>query len=176
MTWSPRRPREEPPPIVVSEPEPAALATPSPATKACLKCAERVLADAQVCRYCRHEFVRQRHWYDRWKWAGAVLAAILAVAYFTGGLDEPLSSLGLNTQTCAENLFGNRMCGDELVAFCEDNYNPGANGDTCDTVLTDAGVDLDQIVADKRTDQRIYERCIDDAIKKGGTGSDCSLP
>ena len=35
---------------------PASAPPPAPATKVCPDCAETVLADARICRFCRHEF------------------------------------------------------------------------------------------------------------------------
>ena len=65
---------------------------------------------------------------------GLVIAAV-AWLYATGSLDEPLSSVGLNRHPCAENLFGNTMCGDELKSFCKEFYT-SSNKETCDEVLS----------------------------------------
>lgn len=68
--------------------------------------------------------------------AAAVIGVLLVLLYTIGALDEPLSSVGLNKGTCAENAFGNKMCGDELKEFCKESYNPELNADTCDEVLS----------------------------------------
>jgi hypothetical protein len=130
--------------------------------KRCPKCAEQVLRNAEVCRYCKHEFVRQHHWYDGFKWALAVVALIVGAAYFSGGLDSSVAALGLNTKTCATNLFGHKMCGDELVQFCKDNYAP-SNSSACNAALDEAGFDPTQIAASKRRDERAYNRCMGSA-------------
>lgn len=77
----------------------------------------------------------------------AIAIGALVVLWATGSLDEPLSGVGLNKETCAKNLFGNKMCGDELVAFCKSNYDKDVNADTCDDVLRDAGLDPAAIVS-----------------------------
>jgi hypothetical protein len=81
---------------------------------------------------------------------GLALVVIIIAAYAlwqNGNFDTALSHVGLNHTTCAENLFGNRMCGDELVAFCEQRYDPAINGDTCRPVLKDAGYTGAQLAA-----------------------------
>jgi hypothetical protein len=70
-----------------------------------------------------------------------VLAVLAGGAWATGALDKTLVDVGLNKETCSKNLFGNVMCGDELVEFCLDRYDPEINGDVCETVLRDAGED-----------------------------------
>jgi len=142
----------------------------------CPRCAETVRASAEVCRFCQHEFVRQARWYDGWKWGFALLALLVAGAYFAGALDEPLSAVGLNKTTCAKNVFGNRMCGDELVQFCQDNYGPG-NHDVCDAALDDAGIDPTRIAASQRSGQRAYARCLERASSVDQvSGCDDKLP
>jgi hypothetical protein len=69
-----------------------------------------------------------------------VILALVAI-WFTGAFDEPLSSVGLQRHTCAENLFGKKMCGDELEQFCQKFYAKSINGAVCDDVLANAGVD-----------------------------------
>jgi hypothetical protein len=72
--------------------------------------------------------------------ATCVAATVAAVLWSSGAFDEPLADVGLNSRTCAENLFGAKMCGDELVAFCKERYDPDLNADTCDESLREAGV------------------------------------
>jgi hypothetical protein len=43
-------------PIAAPAPAPAGAAAPSSATKKCPDCAEAILADARICRFCRYEF------------------------------------------------------------------------------------------------------------------------
>lgn len=162
MTWSPRQ-------------QPAAP-DPAPAGhKTCPNCAEHVRAEARACRYCNHRFVRDPR--NEWKYAlAACIIGILILAYASGRLDAPLSTLGLNKSTCAENLFGNKMCGADLVDFCRDNYNPSVNADTCDTVLADEGIDPVAIADEQRADRRAFDDCIDTAVRGDGNVDDCQAP
>ncbi len=54
------------------------------------------------------------------------------------------------TENCAETLFGRELCGDELVAFCKERYDRQINADTCDPVLRDAGIDPEEMLAERR--------------------------
>lgn len=78
---------------------------------------------------------------------GLVAAIALVALYASGRLDEPLSSVGLNSRDCIENVFGNRTCGDAAVTFCRENYDPDLNANVCDDVLKDAGEDPTAIAA-----------------------------
>jgi hypothetical protein len=51
----------------------------------------------------------------------AVIAilAILVIVWFTGSLDRPLSSVGLNKNPCVQNAFGATFCGDDAERLCE---------------------------------------------------------
>lgn len=108
---------------------------------------------------------------------GALFGA--AVVWGTGVLDKQLVGAGLNYQTCAENFAGKTMCGDQLVAFCRDSYDPEVNGEVCEPVLSDAGVDPQQLLDDRahalrhrravalraaRTDATIGQESSDDGI------------
>lgn len=84
---------------------------------------------------------------------GIMLAAAITL-WARGAFDEPLSKVGLNAETCAENLFGNRLCGDELVAFCEERYDPDINEATCREVLADAGRDPELVASDNAREQQ----------------------
>lgn len=44
-------------------------------------------------------------------------------------------------QTCARTLLAGEICGDDLVLFCEQNYDKDTNADVCDQVLRDDGKD-----------------------------------
>lgn len=71
----------------------------------------------------------------------------IALGVFLGGLalagaayiveQQPWKS----AQSCATNIAGRQMCGDDLVAFCERRYDPSLNGDTCRPALEGAGRD-----------------------------------
>lgn len=68
-----------------------------------------------------------------------VLSLILAVA-LTGCTET--NSSNSNDDRCAETLLGSKtICGDELVQFCKERYDPDVNADTCEPVLRDAGID-----------------------------------
>lgn len=158
MTWSPRQ-------------QPAAPDAAPTGHKTCPNCAEHVRAEAHACRYCNHTF--ERRWYDPLGTNKALIIASLVAATFvlwaTGMLDRPLSEIGLNRGTCAENLFGKTMCGSELVEFCRDHYGP-TNRDTCGPVLTDEGIDPATVLVQRRERERAYEAC----VKYGGAAvSDC---
>ena len=62
--------------------------------------------------------------------AGAVkrflpLAAIVVgIVWFTGGLDKPLSSVGLNKEPCVQNAFGATFCGDDAKRLCREFGGP----------------------------------------------------
>jgi hypothetical protein len=83
----------------------------------------------------------ERNWPMRNHWI--LLAALIAlvIAWQAGTFDRPLSEVGLNAETCAQNLFGATVCGDELVVFCKRNYDPDINADVCDDILREEGVD-----------------------------------
>jgi hypothetical protein len=57
------------------------------------------------------------------------------------------ASTGDQSATCATTLLGGQeICGEELVAFCRQNYDPSVNGEVCAPVLTKAGVDPKSLV------------------------------
>jgi hypothetical protein len=99
---------------------------------------------------------------SRRSWVLLAVAGIAAALWLSGSLDEPLSSVGLNKETCAENLFGNKMCGDELLSFCEGHYDKQVNGDVCETVLSDNGEDPRQVAADLKRQEQADLDSIDD--------------
>jgi hypothetical protein len=61
--------------------------------------------------------------------------ALAAAAYFA--LAQPWKS----AENCATNIAGQKMCGGDLLAFCERHYDPQVNGDACRPTLRDAGQD-----------------------------------
>lgn len=78
--------------------------------------------------------------------AAAIGAVVVAVLAFQSDAMQPtLSEIGLNTKACATNLFGVTVCGEDLVAFCEERYDPDVNEDVCRQVLVDADLDPDAI-------------------------------
>jgi hypothetical protein len=54
------------------------------------------------------------------------------------------------TENCAETLLEGELCGDELVEFCTERYDRQINADTCDPVLRDAGIDPEEMLAERR--------------------------
>ena len=68
------------------------------------------------------------------------------------------SGCGVGEGDCAETAFGREMCGDELVRFCEERYNPRLNSDTCDPVLREAGIDPEEVLAGQRQQERDRRR------------------
>ena len=87
-----------------------------------------------------------------------MIGGALALAWSAGALDEPLSSVGLNSETCIENAFGNKTCGDDAVRFCRKRYDRDLNGDVCDDVLTEAGIDPKKMLAERRRRARAAAR------------------
>lgn len=64
-----------------------------------------------------------------WLACVAVIGALVAV-WSLGTFDEFLAEFGLNAKPCAENvLTGNKLCGDELDAFCASQL--GSHSDAC---------------------------------------------
>lgn len=88
--------------------------------------------------------------------------AVVAVLWLNGAFDEMLANAGLNTQTCAQNLFGAKLCGDDLVAFCKSNYDPDINAATCDDVLRDEGIDPTAIAAGEKKKKESDDAEFDD--------------
>jgi hypothetical protein len=70
----------------------------------------------------------------------SVVVAVIGIAIvFSTVTDTGVSPIG-ETETCATTLLGGQeLCGEELVAFCQDRYDPEINGDVCGPVLRDAG-------------------------------------
>ncbi len=91
--------------------------------------------------------------HTRRNWLIAAGLCIVAL-YATGFLDKPLSSVGLNTEPCAERLIGGKLCGAELVAFCRESYDPEINEDTCGQVLRDEGVDTAALAREREEAER----------------------
>jgi len=87
-----------------------------------------------------------------------VIGGALALAWFSGALDEPLSSVGLNSETCIENAFGVKTCGEDAVRFCRKQYDRELNGDVCDDVLSEAGIDPKKMLAERRQRARAAAR------------------
>jgi len=70
--------------------------------------------------------------------AGIVLAlAVLAL----GGCG------GATKERCGKTLLTGKICGDDLVAWCQDRYDPTLNGEACAPALRDAGQDPDEVLA-----------------------------
>jgi hypothetical protein len=82
------------------------------------------------------------------------LVTLALVVWSTGALDAPLSSVGLNKEDCAANLFGVKKCGDELLAFCEASYDRELNADACDDILREAGTSGGAVLARQRVERR----------------------
>jgi hypothetical protein len=61
-----------------------------------------------------------------------VLSFIIAGLWYAGSLDEPLSHVGLNKNTCGQNAFGATFCGDDLRDYCE--RFEIRNSEACDDV------------------------------------------
>lgn len=99
----------------------------------------------------------------RTRWVMLAVAVCAIALWWTGSLDRPLSSVGLNSETCAQNLFGATICGDDLVAFCKDSYDPDINADVCDEVLRDAGSSPAEVLAGQRATDRARARRAQDA-------------
>jgi RNA polymerase subunit RPABC4/transcription elongation factor Spt4 len=113
-------------------------------TKTCPRCAETVKAAAQVCRFCNHEFdggataLRAEAatlsapapatsggdsdgQTARLVRGGLAAAAVIAVIlWFSGALDKPLSSMGLNKEACVQNAFGATFCGEDAERVCRE--------------------------------------------------------
>lgn len=66
--------------------------------------------------------------------------------------------MGLNQETCIENVFGGKRCGDDAVRFCRKRYDRDLNGDVCDDVLTEAGIDPEKMLAERRKRARAAAR------------------
>src|SRR5690242_6231057 len=80
--------------------------------------------------------------HERW-WLCVV--AVVAGVVFAGCADATGSA---SNETCAKTLVGSQtICGDDLVRFCRQRYDPDVNADTCDQVLKDAGIDPRSLVA-----------------------------
>lgn len=50
----------------------------------------------------------------------ACLFLVAVALWFGGWLDEPLSNVGLNRNTCVENGYGTTFCGEDAKAYCRD--------------------------------------------------------
>ncbi len=74
---------------------------------------------------------------------GAVIGAVISIvglilliaAWRQGTFDRFLYQFGLNAKPCAQNFFGVVLCGDDLVEFCRQFYDPELNAHVCDQVL-----------------------------------------
>lgn len=56
---------------------------------------------------------------SRWPWLAATVVLILLAVWNGGGLDEPLSHVGLNKNPCVKNAFGATFCGDAARSYCD---------------------------------------------------------
>jgi hypothetical protein len=63
---------------------------------------------------------------------------LLGVGWFSGAFDRQLAEVGLNRHTCVDPLIGGTLCGDDLVAFCRERYDPQINDEVCGPVRRDA--------------------------------------
>jgi hypothetical protein len=80
-----------------------------------------------------------------WSQRAVVGVIICAAAGLAGGCSE-VDELAAG-EPCATTLLGGQeICGEELVAFCKANYAPDVNGEVCETVLADAGIDPKSLV------------------------------
>ena len=90
-----------------------------------------------------------------------VAGALVLLLYTSGALDEPLSDVGLNTQDCAQTLFGQKRCGDELYEWCHEHYDERLNADACDGILRDRGDDPAVLEAARDAREENYYECIE---------------
>lgn len=60
-----------------------------------------------------------------------------------------LASCGAATskERCGSTLLTGKICGDDLVSWCEDRYDPDLNGETCEPALDEAGQNPDDVLA-----------------------------
>jgi hypothetical protein len=100
----------------------------------CPECAEPIKAAARVCRFCGHRLdapaaagpapAAQAASASSGSGGGALKAllgvavAVLMVLWFSGTLDKPLSSVGLNKNACVQNAFGATFCGEQARSVC----------------------------------------------------------
>jgi hypothetical protein len=47
-----------------------------------------------------------------------VVVIVLALMWWGGSFDEPLSHVGLNRNPCVKNHYGATFCGDEAKSYC----------------------------------------------------------
>lgn len=90
---------------------------------------------------------RERRRTNGWK-----VAAISPLAAIAVGLG--IAGCSTSSETCAKPLLGDKLCGDDLVQWCKQHYDPQINEDTCGQVLRDAGEDPAAIIAAQREKQR----------------------
>jgi hypothetical protein len=76
----------------------------------------------------------------RWPAWAIVVGVLLALLYFNGSLDKPLSSVHLNFHSCIENALGATFCGDDATRYCKNtadlrHLGGGSANDACDKLL-----------------------------------------
>ena len=99
-----------------------------------------------------------------------VVLAVMAL-WFTGSLDGPLSSVGLNKNDCAKNGFGATFCGDDLTTYQRNLGLPITSGDA-DSARADLRVALPSIEA-YYSDHNSYAGATADLLR---TTYDAGLP
>lgn len=54
----------------------------------------------------------------------AAAAVVVALLWFSGSLDKPLSGIGLNKNPCVQNAFGATFCGEDAEQLCSEFGGP----------------------------------------------------